>query len=364
MPAITKCALSCLNTLIAATTNILQNYKYLDFFKRLMMLARINLILPLLVLLSVGQSMAVLPRILNKQKATAPVGEYELNQPGAFGDKGLIIKSRPTEHSNGYVMKAKYFAENNRILIGEVICRKKEAANYFPSIYTMYTLYTGDHNIPQDISPSQPFYHAIKLLPTKKEDKCYFIVKPECKEKLSSRIDNGFTSRQEGLILFSELVTIIRNMKAKDWTISEAIESDACITNNHIVFTTVDRVRSIKNLISDRANDYEILNINILLWKNLIEFYMKTQSSNAFSEALQYIENIYWDLGIIVDNPPTSSPLYKAYRANAARNRQMALSRGENPVVAPLPRDQQLNKRDSLASLLRFKQKRPEGFTN
>ncbi|KAI9595952.1 hypothetical protein BDF19DRAFT_474866 [Syncephalis fuscata] len=307
--------------------------------------------------------MAASPRMSIKQKATTLVGEYELNQPGAFGDKGLIIKSRPTEHSNGYVMKAKYFAENNRILTGEVICRKKEAANYFP--FNLYdTLYTGNHNIPQDISPSQPFYHAIKLFPTKKGDKCYFIVKPECEGKLADRIDHGFFSRQTASFLFSELVTIIRNMKAKDWTISEAIESDACITNNHIVFTTVDRVRSIKNLISDRANDYEILNINILLWKNLIEFYMKTQSSNAFSEALQYIENIYWDLGIIVDNPPTSSPLYKAYRANAARNRQMALSRGENPVVAPLPREQQLNKRDSLAPLLRFKQKRPEGFTN
>ncbi|KAI9596209.1 hypothetical protein BDF19DRAFT_438461 [Syncephalis fuscata] len=272
-----------------------------------MMLFGTKYFLLLLVLLSVDQNISASPVIFTK-KEVDPVFKYELNQPGAFKIKGLTIPLKAELKANAYVMDGKY--SNGYINDAKVICRNKETDSW------LFNLYNSEF-------PPHSFYSIIEKFTWDGGYLCYMTVVPKCGEKFVSYLARAAVSRDLAEAKFLDLIEIIRESKQKGWSISDAVKYNTCITDDRIVFDSIDFVRPIKTLfysIGKRVNDDGIKIANDKLWNSLATFYQLIKTKLSLDQAFEYVKTKYVDLEIPTINPPD----YKQMPAtNPSKHQQM-----------------------------------------
>ncbi|KAI9596190.1 hypothetical protein BDF19DRAFT_495363 [Syncephalis fuscata] len=207
-----------------------------------------------------------------------------------------------------YIMAASYHVIGDHERYSGVICGKKETKYHTFRLYN--ELYTEDFNAYQSKSPPHFFYAIIRKFFSKDGHTCYIIVRPECKQMLYNYMDNRQASGELLESKFSELIKIIRDMKAKGWSISDSFH-DAYVTNNRIVFKSVSNIRPIKGPTSSLyggMTNADIIEANDELWSNLAALYQIFTRTLTFNEALEYVRNKYKDLAIPTIDPPSYYP--------------------------------------------------------
>ncbi|KAI9595803.1 hypothetical protein BDF19DRAFT_440103 [Syncephalis fuscata] len=266
------------------------------------MLSKTNYLLSLLVLLSVGQSIAALP---NNLDAKDFVSEYQLGQPGAFGIKSLVINKDAVKKEGAYVMEGKYIVDGSYRLNARVICRN-EPTKYLP--FRFYQeMYSGDFNMFESNSLQSPFYSVIKKFTLDKGYLCYMTANSMCKKTVQSYRTDKYVEPQVAKSRLLNFISLIKDMKAKGWLIISAVSSDGCIDDNRITFSSIDRMSPMDTAfptIDGRVNDNQIIMENERLWMWLAYFYLKTEPSLRYLQALKDVKDKYKDLAISITNPP------------------------------------------------------------
>ncbi|KAI9598021.1 hypothetical protein BDF19DRAFT_494079 [Syncephalis fuscata] len=160
-------------------------------------------------------------------------------------------------------------------------------------------------------SSPHPFYSAIKKFSPIIGYVCYMVVKPKCGNELSFISPWSVAHVEIPKSSFLILINLIHKMQKKEWSMSEAISTCVCVTNNHIVFPTVANVHEFKHILSPtihKSRNDQINQENDKLWANLAWFYSKVELGLTRDQALEYVRRKYKYLALPTINPPSYYP--------------------------------------------------------
>ncbi|KAI9597005.1 hypothetical protein BDF19DRAFT_437462 [Syncephalis fuscata] len=243
-----------------------------------MMLSGTSYFLPLLVLLSAGQSMAGIADFAAKQGSNLmnfvatkdPTFEYGLGRPGALGVEGLSIDSSMSLKEGAYITQGKYFVKKDDQRNVRVLCGNSQTENWTFRLFK--NMYSGDYNMFETPKPTPR--------PPQKGYDCYVVLNPGC-----------------GIPLYNYFRPVISDLKSKQWWINGDQSRAICITQNAVVVGYANGVVPINSIAAvDRSNDE--------LWKSLAFSYKKFNAGLMDNQAEDYVKKQYKDLAITTNKQP------------------------------------------------------------
>ncbi|KAI9591366.1 hypothetical protein BDF19DRAFT_273174 [Syncephalis fuscata] len=118
-----------------------------------------------------------------------------------------------------------------------------------------------DFNMFESNSPPKPFYSIIKRFTIDGGYLCYMVVNPQCKETVYYYSFREFVAPQVARSRLLNFINLVKDMKAKGWSISNAIENYGCIENDRITFVSIDAIRPIESLSYSLMDGYTMMKL-------------------------------------------------------------------------------------------------------
>ncbi|KAI9596242.1 hypothetical protein BDF19DRAFT_438566 [Syncephalis fuscata] len=254
-----------------------------------MMLSGAKSILPLLVLLSVGQSVLASPNLLSKKKG----------QPGAFNIGSLTINQNSLLKEGAYIMLAKYAVKKDAEANAKVICGNSNTKHN--SFIAYQYLYHGDYNAYEPDAPFNPVYSVIKKFVPKTNFVCYLVVERGCGTSADDVVRYSNIKQSEKLKIYTQ--TLNRKI-----VYHGSVEKSICVTNSRAVIGIINYLRPFKShpsYPSQGLNDNAITEVNDRVLLNLVDFYKKIEPGLEFEDASEIVRNDYERFALPTINPPS-----------------------------------------------------------
>ncbi|KAI9596218.1 hypothetical protein BDF19DRAFT_438482 [Syncephalis fuscata] len=233
-----------------------------------MMLSGAKSILPLLVLLSVGQSVLASPNLLSKKKEVDPTFGYELGQPGAFNIGSLTINQNSLLKEGAYIMLAKYAVKKDAEANAKVICGN--------------------------------IYSVIKKFVPKTNFVCYLVVERGCGTSADNVVRYSNIKQSEKLKIYTQTLNLLKILKDVGLYINGSVEKSICVTNSRAVIGIINYLRPFKShpsYPSQGLNDNAITEVNDRVLLNL--------PGLEFEDASEIVRNDYERFALPTINPPS-----------------------------------------------------------